>query len=124
MLIGAPSGAPFHFTALLYITGGEGREAMPRKISQNRGNPQFRNLPARRQDETTGTLPCFADCERWPVVVDLLLRQRIYVAAWAGADGAVAFVDVLNGADRRRYTVRDDAELRELMAALHEEFTN
>jgi hypothetical protein len=95
---------------------------MPRKSVEDGSNPRYRNLPQRRQGETSGTLPSVADCERLPHLIDVLLRQRVYLALWAGADGAVIFLDLLNGADRRRYSARDQRELRDVVAALHAEF--
>jgi hypothetical protein len=95
---------------------------MRRKSSQNGSLPNYRRLPGQQKSAATGTLPSFADNDRFASVVDVLMRRRIYLATWAGAEGAVVFIDILNGSDKRRYSCRDDAELRDVLAALHEEF--
>jgi len=95
---------------------------MSRQASKNGGAPKYRDLRPERPRTPNGELPHFDRCDRFLDLLELCLRLRIYLGLWAGRDGAIVFIDVLNGQDRRRYEASTDAELRGIIDALYEEF--
>lgn len=95
---------------------------MSRKSAKDGSAAKYRAMPARPAGGPSRALPSFSDEERFLYLVDLLLRRRIYVAAWAGSSGAVVFIDIQNGSDRRRYTATNQSELHDAVESLQQEF--
>jgi len=95
---------------------------MPRaKKYQQSGSGGFTNLPSTSAAGDGRNLPSFGDIKGLGSLLDLLMRDGVYVAFQRGSDGGVIGITVLDGADKRRAWCHSDDELIDALATLADE---
>ena len=74
------------------------------------------------EDAPRGALPLVQDVVGFPHLCDVLLRRGVYMGLWRGNEGAVLFLDIMDGVRRERHECCTAAGLSYCVAALTQEY--
>lgn len=90
---------------------------MPRKRSDQRGNGEFKPLPrsARNVPGAAGPIP--SECPGLLGLLDLCMRQQVYIALQSSSDGGIVGLLILDGDYRARAWCHTAGELRDAVSA-------